>query len=127
MMNEVSAAEILRVVNDLSEAFASTVTEAERATLDAKHAGDPEGAAAIAGNREDAMAAFTVDALQTLAGDMQAVLDRRREAMYRQALEVYYATEELACAPEHAHLAAQVEAMRHAHEREYGCPPPART
>ena len=126
-MNEESAADILRVVNDMSEAFRSTMTEAERAALDAKHAGDTEGAAYLAGNREDAMVAFTIDALQTLADDMQSVLDRRREALYRQALEIYYATEELARHPEHAHLAAQLEAMRQAHEREYGCPPPART
>jgi hypothetical protein len=125
-MDEKSAAEILRVVNEMSEAFQSTVTDAERAALDAKHAGEPEGGAYAAGSREDAMTAFTVDALQTLADDMQSVLDRRKEAAYRQALEVYYAAEKLARDPEHAHLAGQVEAMRRAHESEYGYPPPAR-
>jgi len=54
------------------------------------------------------------------------VLDRRMQALYRQALDVYYTAEELARDPEHAHLAAQVEAMRLAHEREYGHPPPPR-
>jgi hypothetical protein len=57
---------------------------------------------------------------------MQSVLDRRRQSLYQQALDVYYATEELARDPEHAHLAAQVEALRLAHEREYGHPPPPR-
>ena len=55
---------------------------------------------------------------------MQSVLDRRRQSLYQQALDVYYTTEELARDPENAHLAARVEAMRLAHEREYGYPPP---
>src|SRR5262245_4996610 len=116
-MNQESAAEILRVVNRMTEAFRGTMTEAERAALESKHAGEPERAA---------MTEFTIDALQTLADDMQSVLDRRREMVYRQALDVYYAAEELARDPRHAHLLEHVEAMRRAHEREYGHPPPRR-
>jgi len=126
-MKEQSAAEILRVLNDVSEAFSSTMTEAERAALDARHAGDPESAAYAAGTREEAMIEFTADALQTLADDMHSVLDARKEGLYRQALDVYYAAEELARDPEHAHLAEQVEAMRRAHISEYGYPPPPRS
>ncbi|MGH7485377.1 MAG: hypothetical protein ACREMY_07195 [bacterium] len=90
------------------------------------HAKQGDSAAYAAGSREDAMAEFTVDALQTLADDMRSVLDSRKARLYRQALEVYYATEELARDPKHAHLAEQVEAMRRAHESEHGCPPPHR-
>jgi len=126
-MKEQSAAEILRVLNDVSEAFSSTMTEAERAALDARHAGDPESAAYAAGTREEAMIEFTADALQTLADDMHSVLDARKERLYRQALDVYYAAEELARDPEQAHLAEQVEAMRRAHISEYGYPPPPRS
>jgi len=126
-MKEESAAEILRVLNDVSEAFSSTMTEAERAALDAKHANDPESAAYAAGTREEAMIEFTADALQTLADDMHSVLDARKERLYRQALDVYYAAEELARDPEQAHLTEQVEAMRRAHISEYGYPPPPRS
>ena len=125
-MNEESAAAIIRVVNDISEAFGSTMTDAERAGLEARHADEPEGAVYAAGSREEAMTEFAIDALQTLADDMRSVLDRRMEALYRQALDVYYAAEELARSPEHAQLAEQVEAMRRAHEKEYGYPPPPR-
>ena len=125
-MNERSAAEILRVVNDMSAAFQSTMSEAERARLDAKHANEPESAVYAAGSREEAVTEFTADALLTLAEDMQSVLDGRRERAYREALDVYYAAEELARDPEHAHLAAHIEAMRRAHESEYGHPPPPR-
>jgi len=111
----------------VSEAFSSTMTEAERAALDARHAGDPESAAYAAGTREEAMIEFTADALQTLADDMHSVLDARKERLYRQALDVYYAAEELARDPEQAHLAEQVEAMRRAHISEYGYPPPPRS
>ncbi len=125
-MNEQSAAEILRVVNAVSEAFQSTVTEEERAMLDAKHAGEPESAVYAAASREEAVTEFTADALQTVADDMRLVIDQRMEHLYRQALDVYYAAEELARDPEHAHLAEQVEALRRAHENEYGYPPPPR-
>jgi aminopeptidase N len=126
-MKEESAAEILRVLNDVSEAFRSTMTEEERAALDAKHSNDPESAAFAAGTREEAMTEFTADALQTLADDIHSVIDGRMERLYRQALDVYYAAEELARDPEHAYLAEQAEAMRRAHISEYGYPPPPRS
>jgi hypothetical protein len=125
-MSEESAADILRVANDMTEAFRSTVTEEERAALDAKHANEPESAVCAAGSREEAMTEFTIDALQALADDMQSVLDRRMETLYQRSLDVYYAAEELARQPEHAHLVEHVEAMRRAHEKEYGVPPPPR-
>ncbi len=125
-MNQETAAEVLRVVNGMTEAFQSTVTEDERAALDARHASEPEGAAYVAASPEDALIEFTADALGTLVEDMQSVLDGRMQSLYQQALDVYYTAEELVRHPEHAHLAAHVEAMRLAHEREYGVPPPPR-
>jgi hypothetical protein len=47
-MDEKSAADILRVLGNVSEAFRGTMTDAERAALEAKHA----------------MTEFTADALQ---------------------------------------------------------------
>jgi hypothetical protein len=125
-MNQEAAAEILRVVNGMSEAFQSTLTDEERAALDARHANEPDVAIYTAVSREEATVEFTVDALGTVIDDLQSVLDGRAQALYRQALDVYYTAEELARDPEHAHLAEQVEAMRLAHEKEYGHPPPPR-
>lgn len=126
-MDEQTAAEILRMVNGLSEAFQRTMTEAEVAALQAKQANEPGSAVAYsASNREEALTDFTAEALETLAADIRSVLDGRWELLYRQALEVYYTTEDLARDPENAHLLEHVEAMRRAHEKEYGCPPPPR-
>ena len=125
-MNQETAAEVLRAVNAMTEAFQCTVTDDERAALDAKHATEPETAVYAATSPEEALVDFTIDALGTLAADMQSVIDGRMQSLYQQALDVYYTAEELARDPEHAHLAAHVEAMRLAHEREYGHPPPPR-
>ena len=126
-MNQETAAEILRVVNGMSEAFQSTVTDEERAALDVRHAEEPDTVAYPAVSLEDALMGFTIDAISMLVVDMHTVLDGRIQSLYRQALEVYYVSEELARDPKHAHLAAHVEAMRLAHEKEYGYPPPPRS
>jgi hypothetical protein len=73
-MNERQSEEVLFVLDNVSERFRSTVTEEERAALDAKHADEPQMAHYPAGSREEAMLEFTADALQTLADDMDAVL-----------------------------------------------------
>jgi hypothetical protein len=125
-MNDAQATEILRLLNSISEAFQSTVTDRERAALDARHAGEPQTAAYASGSRDQAMLEFTIDALKTLADDMDAILEQRTESLYRRTLEVYYQTEELSRDPRHAHLIEQVEAMRRAHEKDYGYPPPPR-
>ena len=48
------------------------------------------------------------------------------EELYRKGLEVYYAAEDLARDPAHAELIPHVEAMRRAHEAQYGRPIPPR-
>jgi hypothetical protein len=67
-----------------------------------------------------------VSALETLTTEMEVVLARRMEALYAEALQIYYATEELSRDPAHAELLPLVEKMRAAHEREYGPIPPRR-
>lgn len=123
-MNERQSEEILRILGNMNEAFRSEVTEEERAALDAEHAEEPEMAHYPAGSREEAMLEFTVEAMQMIADDMEAVLEQRMDRLYRQALEVYNKAEELSRDPNHAHLIVHVEAMRRAHEQEYGYPPP---
>jgi hypothetical protein len=68
-----------------------------------------------------------VSALETLAVEIEVVLARRMEELYAEALQIYYATEALARDPARAELLPFLEAMRSAHEREYGRPiPPKR-
>jgi hypothetical protein len=72
-------------------------------------------------------AALTVaEALTALADKIHAVMSRRREELYWKCIEAYYVAEELSRDPEHAHLIPHVEAMRAAHERDYGKPIPPR-
>ena len=123
-MNEQQSEEVLGVLNSVSQMFRSAVTKEERAALDARHVDEPEMTHYPAASREEAMLQFTADALKTFADDMGSVLDQRVDRLYHQALEVYYQAEELSREPEHEHLIAHVEAMRRAHEKEYGCLPP---
>lgn len=126
VMNEEQATEILRIVNSTSESFQSALTEEERSAIDARHEAEPETRYYPAADREQAMTEFTADALQTLADDIRSVIEQRMEKLHREALDVYYAAEELARDPANAHLIAHVEAMRLAHEKQYGYPPPPR-
>lgn len=75
---------------------------------------------------EDFEQAAVVDALESMADDLQAALDDAMDAAYEQALDAYYAAEELAKKPEHADLVAHVENMRAAHQQSYGRPVPSR-
>jgi len=128
-MNEESVAKLLRLTDQTSEAFHSTTTPGERATIRATHDDSDKPAVVFpAANGEEALLAFAADGVKALADEIQCVVDQRVEEMYRQALEVYYKAEELARDPEHAHLIEHVEAMRRAHQAQYGCPiPPIRS
>ena len=76
----------------------------------------------------DAMADFeeaaVIEALESLADDVGAVVQEKRAKLLAQALEIYYTAEELARNPEHANLIPHVEEMRRAYEKEYGKPIP---
>ena len=78
----------------------------------------------------DAMADFEqqaiVDALGSMADELHAALEEKRDKLVRDAMEVYYTAEELARDPEHANLIPHVEAMRAAYERDFGKPIPPR-
>ncbi|HSY48860.1 MAG TPA: hypothetical protein VLC46_08620 [Thermoanaerobaculia bacterium] len=73
---------------------------------------------------EEAMKAFEMlaleDTLESLLGDVQAIIEEKREALMAKTLEIYYATEELSKDPEHAHLIPHVEQMRAAYLRDFG-------
>lgn len=61
---------------------------------------------------EDFEYAAVIEALESLAGDLSAVIDQKRARLEEQALEVYYTAEELARDPAHADLIPVVERLR---------------
>jgi len=64
------------------------------------------------------------DSLDSMAADLRASIEERQSALMRDLMRVYYTAESLSRQPEHAHLIAQVEAMRRAYEQDFGVPIP---
>jgi len=75
---------------------------------------------------EDFEYAAVIEALESLAGDLSAVIDQKYARLEEQALEVYYTAEELARDPEHADLIPVVERLRQAYQNDHGKPIPPR-
>jgi len=68
--------------------------------------------------------AAVIDALQSLIGDVEAIVRKKEARLLEDALKIYYITEEPARDPANAHLIPHVEKMRRAYEREFGEPIP---
>jgi hypothetical protein len=76
---------------------------------------------------EESFELFTaIEALETLAHRIELVVAQRMEQAYAEALHIYYVTEELSRDPAHAALLPFLEAMRGAHEQQYGYAIPER-
>ena len=125
------AAEVLRVVSKATATFQAALTPEERLAMEKRtHDDQPPAFVYSIDEREEAMSDFdalaAAEALGMLADQIQTVIDQRMEAAYHKALEVYYTAEDLARQPEHAELLPHVEAMRQAHEQQYGRPIPPR-
>jgi hypothetical protein len=69
---------------------------------------------------EDFELETVADALESMAEETNAVIEALEESMFEQALDIYYAAEELARDPEHANLIEHVEKMRRSYEKEQG-------
>jgi hypothetical protein len=73
---------------------------------------------------DEAMEAFEMlaleDTLESLAADVHAIVEEKREALMAKVMEIYYAAEELSKDPEHADLIPQVEQMRAAYRKDFG-------
>jgi hypothetical protein len=67
------------------------------------------------------------EAVRALVEDLGAAMAGARETARKMALRVYYAGEELARDPQHAHLIPQLEQLRLSYERDYGHPLPPKT
>ncbi len=70
--------------------------------------------------------AAVLEAVEGLAHEVRSSVDAAREQAFEQALDIYYAAEELARDPEHADVAEHVEKMRKAYESSYGHPIPSK-
>ncbi|MBV8543484.1 MAG: hypothetical protein JO088_01965, partial [Acidobacteria bacterium] len=85
---------------------------------------DATGTATLLGSSDEAMELFEMetlaDALDSFAGELSDSIETAREQATAGALEIYYAAQELAKNPEHAHLIPLVEKMREAYRRDYG-------
>ena len=75
---------------------------------------------------EDFEEQAVIDAVDSVARELRASIDAAHAEILARALNAYYAAEELARDPAHAHLIPHVEAMRKAYEAEYGRPIPPR-
>lgn len=121
---------ILQTVAKISATFQEALTPEERALMNRPLGGDEPAATYAAEEGELAESDFELasaaEALRTLAGQIESVIDRRTQAAYEEGLRVYYVAEELARDPEHAELIPHVEAMRNAHQAQYGRPIPPR-
>jgi hypothetical protein len=126
MGETMNAEELLQVANEASTAFRSTMSKAERASIATDRADRPATIVHSTANCEDALLEFAAEGLGELVAEMRTIIDQRMEKVYRQALEVYYAAEELARDPAHTDLIPHVEAMRRGHERDCGVPIPPR-
>jgi hypothetical protein len=75
---------------------------------------------------EDFELETVAEALETMVEETSAVIEALEESVFEQALDIYYAAEELARDPEHAHLIEHVEKMRRSYEAEEGQPIPSK-
>ena len=66
------------------------------------------------------------EALETMAEEVHAMVEAASRAVVEQALDIYYALEDLVRDPEHAHLLPHLENMRNAYEKDYGCAVPTK-
>jgi hypothetical protein len=66
------------------------------------------------------------DALESFAGELTHSIETARKEALTQALEVYYAAEELAKDPEHADLIPYVQQMRESYRHDFGTDIPKR-
>ena len=137
-MNEMTPAApwsaVLQTVTEARASFQSTLSPEEWATLPQEPAHRDltslTQTALSPAHIEQAELEFELlaaaNALETLAQQIELVIAQRMEQAYAQALHVYYDTEELSHDPAQAELLPHVEAMRAAHEEQYGYPIPAR-
>jgi hypothetical protein len=111
------------IINDLAS-LRARLPKTARSRAAAPPPEKPGERMAFVPGDEEAMKAFEMlaleDTLESLLGDVQAIIQEKHEALIAKTLEIYYATEELSKDPEHADLIPHVEQMRAAYLRDFG-------
>jgi hypothetical protein len=111
-----------RLLGELAKVRAAMPLHRIRRKLKAKHVTERLNARTM----EDFELETVAEALETMVEETSAVIEALEESVFEQALDIYYAAEELARDPEHAHLVEHVEKMRRSYEAEEGRPIPSK-
>ena len=61
-----------------------------------------------------------------MLAEVQAVAQAKRQILFENILDLFYAVEEASRDPKNAHLIPHVERMQEAYEKEYGYPIPTK-
>jgi hypothetical protein len=116
-----------RLLGELAKVRAAMPLHRIRRKLSPKHVSERLNARSLNTlSIEDFELETVADALESMAEETNAVIEALEESMFEQALDIYYAAEELARDPEHANLIEHVEKMRRSYEKEQGRPIPSR-
>lgn len=131
-MKTEDAEAVLELVGKISTAFEATMTDEERASKAALPHDDSQAAVVYSTEqREDAYEDFAavtaMEALSSMADDIDRVIAGRMQKLYGDCLAVYYALEDLAAKdPSNATYIEHMREMETAHRSQYGRPIPPR-
>lgn len=124
---KMNAEEILRTLEEIRKGIRRLDPNAPAAAPGPEGLADDRSVFAGANDgdaEEDFEQLAIVDGLSTIASELRETLDRMNAKVYQDALNAYYAAEELAKDPAHADLIPRLEEMRRAHQQSYGKPIP---
>jgi len=117
---------VIELVQKISAAFETTMTEEER-TAQRKRERDDTSSALVYSveQREAAVDEFAtlgaMEALETMADEIHNVIEARKLKLYGDCLAIYYALEDLAAKdPENETYAQHMGEMERAHLSQYG-------
>ena len=124
---------VIELVQKISAAFETTMTEEELAAQRNRER-DDDTSSALVYSVEQRQAAFeefatlgAMEALETMADEIHNVVDERMRKLYGDCLAVYYALEDLAAKdPENETYIHHMHEMETAHLSQYGRPIPPR-
>jgi hypothetical protein len=131
-MKTEDAEAVIDLVGKISTAFEATMTDEERAAKATLTRDDsPALTVYSTEQREDAYEDFAavtaMEALSTMADEIDRVIGARMQKLYGDCLAVYYALEDLAAKdPENETYIDHMHEMETAHQSQYGRPIPPR-
>ena len=126
-MKTEDAEAVIELVTKISAAFEATMSEEELAAKRKRDRGDDTSSALVysADEREVALDDFAtlsaMDALETMADEIQIVIEARKQKLYGDCLAIYYALQDLAAKePGNETYIEQMREMETAHLSQYG-------